>query len=182
MQHLKMASRLVAVVAGPVVIGVLLLAHSAPVTGQTQSSTGATVFEGARLIVGDGRAPIENAAFVVDGGKITQVGPRTSVKAPAGARRVDLTGKTVMPAIIDTHTHLAQTREALVDQLQRLAYYGIAATLSLGQDTGEVPFQVRGEIIPNAARYRTAGRGITMPEPGRSDAPYWITTEAEARK
>src|SRR5687768_16071684 len=53
MQHLKMASRLVAVVTGPVVIGVLLLAHSAPVTGQTQSSTGATVFEGARLIVGD---------------------------------------------------------------------------------------------------------------------------------
>ena len=54
--------------------------------------------------------------------------------------------------------------------------------MSLGQDAGDVPFQVRDDIIPNAARYRTAGRGITMPEPGRSDVPYWITTEAEARK
>ena len=45
-----------------------------------------------------------------------------------------------------------------------------------------MPFQVRGETIPNAARYRTAGRGITMPEPGRTDVPYWITSEAEARK
>ena len=152
------------------------------VAGQAPRSTGATVFEGARLIVGDGRAPIENAAFVIEGGRITQVGSRSGTKAPAGAARVDLTGKTVMPTIIDTHTHLAQTREALVDQLQRLAYYGSAATLSLGQDAGDVPFKVRAENIPNAARYRTAGRGITMPEPGRTDIPYWITTEAEARK
>src|SRR4030095_7563076 len=53
---------------------------------------------------------------------------------------------------------------------------------SLGQDAGDLPFQVRAETIPNAARFRTAGRGITMPEPGRTDIPYWVTTEAEARK
>jgi imidazolonepropionase-like amidohydrolase len=41
---------------------------------------------------------------------------------------------------------------------------------------------VRGETIPNAARFRTAGRGIVMPEPGRSEAPYWIKTEEEGRK
>jgi imidazolonepropionase-like amidohydrolase len=104
------------------------------------------------------------------------------VKVPAGAARVDITGKNVMPAIIDSHTHQAQTREALVDQLQRLAYYGIAGVLSLGQDAGDLPFQVRAETIPNAARYFTAGRGITMPEPGRTDIPYWITSEAEGRK
>src|SRR4029453_18096752 len=49
-------------------------------------------------------------------------------------------------------------------------------------DDGEVPFQVRAETIPNAARYQTAGRGITMPEKGRTEVPYWVTTEAEARK
>jgi imidazolonepropionase-like amidohydrolase len=54
--------------------------------------------------------------------------------------------------------------------------------MSLGQDTGDVAFQVREETIPGAARLRTAGRGITMPEPGRTQAPYWITTEAEGRK
>jgi imidazolonepropionase-like amidohydrolase len=140
------------------------------------------VFEGARLIVGDGTAPIENSAFVVENDRLTQVGRRSDVKAPQGAARVDLTGRTVMPAIVDTHTHMASTRDALVDQLQRKAYYGVGVVLSLGQDTGDVPFQVRQEIIPNAARFRTAGRGITAPEPGRTDIPYWVTSEAEARK
>src|SRR5262249_50730152 len=54
--------------------------------------------------------------------------------------------------------------------------------MSMGQDTGDVAFQVRAETIPNAARMRTAGRGLSGPEPGRSQAPYWITSEAEARK
>ena len=63
------------------------------------------MFEGARLIVGDGARAIENAAFVVNGtGSPRLAGGQ--VQVPAGARRVDLSGKTVMPAIIDTHTHL----------------------------------------------------------------------------
>jgi len=66
--------------------------------------------------------------------------------------------------------------------LQRKAYYGVAALISLGQDPGDLPYQIRQQVIPNAALFRTAGRGITSPEPGRSDIPYWVTTEAEARK
>ena len=147
-----------------------------------QAPNAVTVFEGARLIVGDGSAPIENSAFVVNGNRFTQVGRGGQVQVPAGARRVDLRGKTVMPAIIDTHTHLATNREMLVDQLQRKAYYGVGAAMSLGQDNTDVAFQVRAETIPNAALFRTAGRGITMPEPGRTDAPYWISTVAEGRK
>jgi imidazolonepropionase-like amidohydrolase len=54
--------------------------------------------------------------------------------------------------------------------------------MSLGLDPGDFAFQVRGETIPGAARFFTAGRGITAPEQGRTDVPYWITTEAEARK
>ena len=79
----------------------------------------ATVFEGARLITGDGSAPIENAAFVVEGSRFTQVGRAGQIKAPAGAARVNLAGKTVIPGLIDTHTHMPETREALVDALQR---------------------------------------------------------------
>ena len=140
-----------------------------------------TVFEGARLIVGDGSAPIEDGAFIVDGTRFLQVGRTGQIQVPAGAARVDLRGKTVMPAVIDTHTHFAVTREALVDRLQRKAYYGVGMVMSLGHDTGDVAFQVRGETIPNAARLRTAGRGLTMPEPSRSEAAYWVTSEAEAR-
>src|SRR5262249_55893995 len=125
---------------------------------------------------------IENAAFAVQNNRFTEVGRKGQLKVPADAMHVDLTGKTVMPAIIDAHTHQPQTREALIDSLQHKAYYGVAGLISLGQDPGDLPFQIRQEIIPNAARFRTAGRGITSPEPGRSDVPYWITSEAEARK
>lgn len=169
-------------VAGLLLLGFFLAAsQSTPVTAQAQGA-GVTVFEGARVIVGDGSAPIDNAAFVVDGARFTQVGRAGQIRVPAGARRVDLRGKTVMPAIIDTHTHMATNRETLIDQLQRKAYYGVGVVASLGQDTGDVAFQVREQTISNAARLRTAGRGITMPEPGRSEAPYWITTVPEARK
>src|ERR1700680_2771512 len=73
--------------------------------GQTSQSN-ATVFEGARLIKGDGSAPIENSAFLVVGDRLTQVGRRGELRVPAGAAHFDLTGKTVMPAVIQLHgTH-----------------------------------------------------------------------------
>ncbi len=142
-----------------------------------------TVYHGARVIVGDGRA-IANATFLVDGDRFGRVGTAADVTVPPGATRVDLAGKTVIPAIIDTHTHLSRTREMLIADLQQRAYYGVGAAMSLGQDTGDLPFQIRTEsdTMRNAARYRTAGRGITMPEPGRTDLPYWISSAAEGRK
>src|SRR5215831_16068849 len=158
----------------------LLLAHSGSVSAQQPAAV--TVFEGARLITGDGSAPIVNSAFVVASGRFTAVGQKGQVNVPAGAAHVDLTGKTVIPAIVDAHKHLSITRDALVDQLQHFAYYGIGGTMSLGQDTGDDVYKVRAETIPNAARYRTAGRGITGAEPGRSQAPFWVTSEAEVRK
>jgi imidazolonepropionase-like amidohydrolase len=166
-------------------VGLLLgTACSAIPTDQTPAPavSAVTVFEGARVIVGDGSAPIENAVFVVDSGRFGQIGRRGDVQVPAGATRVDLTGKTVMPAIVDTHTHMPTTREALIDRLQQKAYFGVGAVASLGQDTGDVAFQVREEAAADRAMLRTAGRGITMPEPGRTEAPYWVTNEAEARK
>ena len=175
-----MARRLtLSILAATVAVLLGLTPWTTPAVGQTGS---ATVFQGARLINGTGAAPLDNAAFVVEQGRIAQVGRADQIKAPAGAAKVDLTGKTVMPAIVDTHTHLATARDALVDQLQGKAYYGVGVVMSLGTDNGDVVFQVRSETIPGAARYRTAWRGITMPEPGRTDVPFWVTSEAEARK
>jgi imidazolonepropionase-like amidohydrolase len=149
---------------------------------QAPAAPAATVYEGARLIVGDGSDPIEDSAFVVQNNRFVAVGQKGQITVPEGAARVDLTGKTVMPAIVDTHTHMSTNREELVSQLQHKAYYGTGVVMSLGQDTGDLAFQVRDEIIPGAARLRTAGRGITAPEPGRTEAPYWIQTEEEGRK
>jgi imidazolonepropionase-like amidohydrolase len=159
----------------------MLLVSAASIANRAQTPN-VTAFEGARVIVGDGRAPIDNATILVTGARITQVGRAADVKVPAAAMRMSLTGKTVMPTIIDTHAHLSQEREPLVQDLRRRAYYGVSAAMSLGQDVGDVAFQVRAETIPGAARFFTAGRGITMPEPGRTTAPYWIQTAAEGRK
>jgi imidazolonepropionase-like amidohydrolase len=179
----------------------LLAACSTPPANQSPPATGSKIlFEGAQLIVGDGSAPILDSAFFVEDGTFTLIGKRGELQPAEGVQRVDLSGKTVMPAIIDAHSHLGYTnvkgmstsaanftRENLVDHLHRYAYYGIAATLSMGVDRGEIPYQVRAETIKDAALFRTAGRGIALPNAGpgaeyRKDAAYGVTTEAEARK
>ena len=137
-----------------------------------------TAYEGARLVVGDGRV-VEKGTIVVDGAKI--VGAGADVRAPAGARRVDLAGKTVMPMIIDCHVHLGTTRDALERDLRARAYWGVSAALSLGLD-GFDNLDVRKQVMPGAARFFSAGRGITGPEPGRTTAPFWVSTAAEGRK
>jgi imidazolonepropionase-like amidohydrolase len=163
-----------------------------------QTTGTAVLFEGARLITGDGSAPVENSAFLIENDRFTRIGRKGEVDAPAGAMRVDLTGKTVMPAMVDVHSHLGFwkdaglskqnfTRENLIDHLNRYAYHGVAAVMSVGTDLGDLPFQVRQESHPGAALFRTVGRGLAWPksgpaDPSRNDVPYPITTEAEARK
>jgi imidazolonepropionase-like amidohydrolase len=151
-------------------------APSAPAAG-----AGVMAFTGARLIVGDGTV-IENATFTLGADKhFGLVGNTAAVTLPAGVTKVDLSGLTVMPAIVDAHTHLSRERDALIADLKHRAYFGVSAALSLGQDNGADVFAVRKEVIPGAALYRLAGRGITAPEPGRNEIPYWVTTEDEAR-
>jgi len=160
-----------------------------------QPGAAATIYEGARLIAGDGSAPIENSAFVVDGDRIAAVGRKGALQSPAGARRVDLTGKTVMPALVDAHVHLGYrsgttftaanyTRENLLDTLDRFAYFGVAAVLEAGTGRGEQPFQVRGEAR-TPTRYLTAGSGFAMPSAGPGgpmrDSARGVTTEDDAR-
>ena len=159
---------------------------------------GAILFEGARLVTGDGGAPIEDSAFMVEGDRITGVARRGMLRAGPGVRRVDLSGKTVIPGLIDLHTHPAYvsfktanapevySRDTLIEHLQRYAYYGFAAITSMGQDQGDAAFQIRANPIPGAALYRTVGLGMALPGSGpqgvRKDFIYGVTTEAEARK
>jgi imidazolonepropionase-like amidohydrolase len=164
-----------------------------------QASASAVLYEGARLIAGDGSAPIDDSAFLVENGRFTSVGRRGGIAAPRGGNVVSLRGKTVMPALVDAHSHLGYTdvaanttasanytRDNLIDHLRRYAYYGIAATLSLGLDRGDLPYQLRASASPGAALFFTAGRGLAMPNAGPAanywkDAAYGVTTESEAR-
>src|SRR5439155_2718804 len=101
---------------------------------------------------GDGSAPIDHAALLVDGDRIRAVGPATTVTVPAGARRVDLAGKTIMPAMIDVHVHIGYegytrwgaenyTPQNVLDHLQREAFYGVGATLSVGSSPTDPSIQ-----------------------------------------
>ena len=147
-------------------------------SGEVTPST--TVFEGARVITGDGRV-IEDAVFVVEDETFAWVGSRSEAgEMPSGAS-VDLSGSTVMPALINAHFHLSSDRTERISQLQHTLYYGTVATISLGLDEGEVGLQMREEELVDAARSQSAGRGITSPEPGRTEVPYWIASEDEAR-
>jgi imidazolonepropionase-like amidohydrolase len=148
------------------------------VTALTGPTHAQTAYEGARLIVGDGRV-IDNATIVVDGARITQAGDAKDVKVPAGAKRVSVTGKTVMPMMVDTHVHLSGKRETLVRDLKQRAYWGVSTAMSMGTDNLEL-LPMRDEVIPGAARFLSAGRGITRPEPLRPT--IFINSEEDGRK
>ncbi len=161
----------------------LALAASSGFEGSARAQAPAvTAFEGARLIVGDGNAPVENATIVVEGAKIAQAGRAADIRVPAGATHVNLAGKTVMPMLIDTHTHLSQTVEGLTKDLRRRAYYGVSAAMSMGTSETVADLEMRGQTEPGMARLFTAWRGITRPEPGRPNAAFWVNSEQEARK
>ena len=183
-----------------VVIG-LVAAGLARAAGQAPApAASATLYEGARLIAGDGGSPIEDSAFLVDGSRFTRVGRRGEVRAPAGAARVDLTGKTVIPALVDGHSHIGYmkhlssgaanyTRENILDHMRRFAYFGVAASQAMGSDFGELPFQLRDEILagkhPDAARFLTAGRGLSplseISPDNMRQAAFPVTTPEGAR-
>ncbi|MDB4911321.1 MAG: hypothetical protein JWO39_2144, partial [Gemmatimonadetes bacterium] len=83
--------------------------YSAPLPAQDSSlaAPGTYVLRAAHLIDGRGAAEMQNAAIVVVGDSITWVGSAASVKAPAGARTIDLGDATLLPGFIDAHVHLA---------------------------------------------------------------------------
>jgi imidazolonepropionase-like amidohydrolase len=117
---------------------VVVLVGSLAAHSQSRGPSSTVIYEGARLIVGDG-GTIENGAFVVRDGRITALGRKGAVNAPAGAAHVDLTGKTVMPAMINVHVHIGYEGYTSwgaenchgaerADHLEREAFYGIGAT------------------------------------------------------
>ena len=142
-------------------------------TGSIAFSQGPiTVFDGARILNGNGGAPIEVGRLVVQGDRIVSVGAASTISIPAGATRVDVTGKTIMPAMINVHSHMGfegyttwqaknHTAANLLDHLQREAYYGVAAVTSVGTSPTEMSLQFQRD--QKAARFPLAARYLFMP-------------------
>ena len=189
-------------------VALALLAGTAGEAGVQPPDSGAAapaalLFTGARVIVGDGRV-IEGAEFLVRDGVIVRVGSAGELTAAPGATVVDLSGRTVMPALVNTHAHLGWerytswgsenfTRDNLVDHLHRHAYYGVGTVISTGSDLEEIALEVRlaqrvGEV--GGARYLVSP-GVGTPGGGpnprfTNDAGWWglhaVTSPAEARE
>ena len=160
----------------------------------------AVVFEGARLITGDGTTVIEDSAFLVERGRFSAVGRRGQLQLPAGAAHVSLAGKTVIPALVDGHSHIGYqksvstsvknySRGNILDHMHRFAFYGIAASQAMGSDFGDMPYELSRETIagqyPDAARFLTSGRGLAPLSEITADnmrhAAFVVSTEEGAR-
>ena len=165
------------------------------------AASSAVVYDGARLVDGTGTPAVEAARLVVDDGVITAVGPEEDVESPPGATVVDLTGRTVMPALVNLHGHVGfqrgltydaanYTRENIVDHLNRYAYYGVGVIVSLGTDAGDVWSEIRRDQETGtlgSARLFTAGRGLARPNAGPGAAAlrpsaYGVTSEEQGRR
>jgi imidazolonepropionase-like amidohydrolase len=155
-------------------VGLLCLALAlAPSLKAQAPRADVRVLRGFTLIDGTGSAPAPNSAMIIDGGRITWVGPAARLTAPAGAESVDLTGRYVMPGLIDLHGHFGITvgltqdarqysRQLVEHDLKTYASYGVTTVLSLGLDS-DLIFDLRNQqrtSRPTFTRVYTAGQGF----------------------
>ena len=139
-----------------------------------QAKPGQVALKGARLIDGTGAPAIENSVLVIEGDHIAAAGKAGSVSIPGGADVKDMSGKTIMPTLINLHGHLGlstngadsaaghYTEENVSKQLNKYLSYGVGTVASFGQDEDEI-FKIRDAQHSGTlggARLFTAGHGF----------------------
>jgi imidazolonepropionase-like amidohydrolase len=134
-----------------------------------------TVLTHVTVIDGTGAPAQPDSAIVMTDGKISYVGPMAGLKAPAGAKTQDMTGKFVMPGIIDSHVHVGMMHDVTQDEkyetlenvqadLKQYAAYGVTAVQVLGTDKDFV-LDLRNQqrkSRPTMARLFSAGQGAVI--------------------
>jgi len=131
----------------------------APATGMNISfsqaadvPTGKLALTGARIITMHGDDVIADGTVVIDGNRITAVGPRASTSVPADAKVIDVAGKTIMPGIVDVHWHGSMGADEIIPQQSWINY----AALAFGVTTLHDPSNNSSEIF-TAAEMQRAG-------------------------
>jgi imidazolonepropionase-like amidohydrolase len=127
--------------ASTLIILAAALLFTASATAQVIVLTHATVVDGT------GAGPQKDVTIVMENGRIRDMGPSSKLSVPAGATVVDLTGKFVVPGIINAHGHVGAKTEP---QLRQYALYGVTTVNSMQTDPDEVvqvrEAQKRGEL------------------------------------
>jgi predicted amidohydrolase YtcJ len=93
------------------------------------------------LIDGTGRPALRDAVVLIDGPRIAAVGKRSEVKVPHGARVIDASGKTVVPGLIDSHTHF-------LSMGYRLGHLQLDDAESIGDIVGRLGEYIRARRLP----------------------------------
>lgn len=138
------------------------------------------VLVGATIIDGAGGPPLNNGVVVIAGDRIAQVGSKGEVSIPAGAKPIDLSGKFILPGLIDIHTHY----ESWMGEL--FLAHGVTSIKDLGNDV-EWMATVSGDIEEGRAggpRIYYVGNAIDAPPPARDhhigvDTPELATRAVE---
>jgi imidazolonepropionase-like amidohydrolase/Tol biopolymer transport system component len=103
---------------------------------------GTMALVGARIVTMRGDEVIEDGAIVIERDRIAAVGPRGSVEIPSGAHTVDVSGKTIVPGLIDVHAHGPQGSRGVIPQQNWLHYamltFGVTTVHDPSNDTAEV--------------------------------------------
>lgn len=100
---------------------------------KTDKPTGITAFTNARIITMEGDEVIENGTIVVTNNKITAIGQNVTI--PSGATTIDVSGKTIMPGMVDAHAHVGAFRYGLPAQ----KHWPFYANLAFGVTTSHDP-------------------------------------------
>ncbi|GAA6204600.1 amidohydrolase family protein [Thalassotalea sp. SU-HH00458] len=87
---------------------------------------GVVAFVGGKVITMEGENVIDNGVVVVNGNKISAIGANGSVEIPSDAKVVDITGKSIMPGIIDAHAHGPQGSSEIIPEQNWENYAGLA--------------------------------------------------------
>ena len=172
---------LLAVIAGFVVV-TLPTGHEAAKAG-----SGKIVVWNGTLIDGTGAAPVADGAVVVQDGVITAVGPADELSLPPDADWIDAGGGTILPGVIDAHTHASALLDYGVDQLSPWLESGVTTLQDLGTGKGLVQHyrDLIGTTLAHPPRVQFAGPIITAPGgyPFNlfPNIGYAVTTAEEAR-
>ena len=113
---------------------------------------GMIALKGAKIITMDGEKVIENGVIITDGKHIKSIGTANEVTIPKDAKVIDVTGKTIMPGIVDAHAHGSQASDEIIPQQNWKNFAGLA----LGVTTIHDPSNDTTEIF-TASEMQKAG-------------------------
>ncbi|MEJ7812740.1 MAG: amidohydrolase family protein [Gemmatimonadaceae bacterium] len=131
--------------------------------------SGTVVLRGARIVTMRGDEIIENGDVVVTGNRIAAVGPNGSISLPAGAREIDVRGKTIIPGWVDIHAHLRPAfgihKTQVWEYMANLAY---GVTTTRDPQTGTTDVLSYGDLVETGdilgPRIFSTGPGVFVQE------------------